>query len=142
MPHVRICAGGAQQWASLPRFPLEELERAASAAHGSSATTQVLLLAISSRHDRKCSDTSSDLARATDQSFAQKSFKPVGAEVVRQVGGWGGAFAGGKIGFGIGALFGIETGLGAIVTGTVGAIIFGAMGYFGADMIADQISPN
>jgi len=22
MPHVRICAGGAQQWASLPRFPL------------------------------------------------------------------------------------------------------------------------
>jgi LysM repeat protein len=86
--------------------------------------------------------TAIDVGRAADQSIQQKSFKPIGAEAVRQVGGWGGAFAGGKIGFGVGALFGIETGPGAIVTGAVGAIIFGAAGYFGADWVADHISPN
>jgi hypothetical protein len=52
------------------------------------------------------------------------------------------AFAGGKIGFGIGAAFGIETGPGAILTGAVGAVIFGGLGYFGFDLVADQISPN
>ena len=83
-----------------------------------------------------------DVARAADQSVKQKSFRPLGAEAVRQVGGWGMAAAGAKIGFATGALFGIETGPGAIVTGGIGAIIFGAAGYFGADLIADQISPN
>ena len=86
--------------------------------------------------------TAVDLGNATQRSMQQHSFKPISAEVVRQVGGWGGAAAGGKIGFGVGALFGIETGPGALVTGAIGAIIFGAAGYFGADWIADQISPN
>lgn len=86
--------------------------------------------------------TAADLGMAADRSITQRSFKPIGAETIRQVGGWGGAFAGGKIGFGVGALFGIETGPGAIVTGGVGALIFGAAGYFGADWIADHISPN
>ena len=86
--------------------------------------------------------TAVDLGLAADRSVRQSSFKPIGAEVVRQVGGWGGAFAGGKIGFGVGALFGIETGPGALVTGAVGAVIFGAAGYFGADWVADHISPN
>lgn len=83
-----------------------------------------------------------DLGVATRHSVQQNSFKPLGAEVIRQVGGWGGAAAGAKIGFAIGAAFGIETGPGAIATGAVGAMIFGAAGYFGADWIADQISPN
>jgi LysM repeat protein len=83
-----------------------------------------------------------DVAEATERSIDQKSFKPIGAEAIRQVGGWGGAIAGGKIGFGIGALFGIETGPGAVVTGLIGAIVFGGAGYFGADWIADRISPN
>jgi hypothetical protein len=52
------------------------------------------------------------------------------------------SLAGAKIGFVGGALFGIETGPGAIVTGALGSIIFGAAGYFGAELIADQISPN
>jgi hypothetical protein len=73
---------------------------------------------------------------------AQGSFKPVGAEVIRQVGGWGGAFVGAKVGFAVGAMFGIETGPGAIITGAIGAVVFGALGYFGADLIADRISPN
>jgi hypothetical protein len=83
-----------------------------------------------------------DLGLATRQSIQQSSFKPVTAEVIRQVGGWGGAAAGAKIGFLVGAACGIETGPGAIVTGAVGALVFGAAGYFGADWIADQISPN
>ena len=86
--------------------------------------------------------TAIDLGTAADRSVAQRSFKPIGAEVIRQAGGWGGAFVGGKIGFGVGALLGIETGPGAIVTGAVGAIVFGAAGYFGADWVADYISPN
>jgi len=83
-----------------------------------------------------------DLTKASQQSIDQHSFKPIGAEVVRQVGGWGGAFAGGKIGFAMGAAFGIETGPGAIITGAIGAIIFGGLGYFSADWAADHISPN
>ncbi len=83
-----------------------------------------------------------DLTKATNRSITQHSFKPIGAEVVRQTGGWGGALAGARIGFATGAMFGIETGPGAIVSGAVGAIIFGAIGYFSADWAADHISPN
>lgn len=86
--------------------------------------------------------TAADLAVATKKSVDQNSFKPIGAEAVRQVGGWGGALAGAKIGALGGAAVGIETGPGAIVTGAIGAIIFGAAGYFGADWVADHISPN
>lgn len=86
--------------------------------------------------------TIADVAQAVQSSISQDSFRPLGAEVVRQVGGWGGALAGAEIGFAGGALFGIETGPGAIITGAIGAIIFGAAGYFGADWIADHVSPN
>jgi LysM repeat protein len=86
--------------------------------------------------------TVADLGIATKKSIDQNSFKPIGAETVRQVGGWGGALAGAKIGAIGGAAVGIETGPGAIVTGAIGAIIFGAAGYFGADWVADHISPN
>jgi hypothetical protein len=86
--------------------------------------------------------TVKEVAQATQRSVQQKSFKPLGAEIIRQVGGWGGALAGAKIGFLVGAAFGIETGPGALITGALGAIVFGALGYFGADLIADQISPN
>lgn len=47
-----------------------------------------------------------------------------------------------KIGGAAGAAVGIETGPGAILTGAVGALIFGTAGYFGADWIADYIDPN
>lgn len=83
-----------------------------------------------------------DLAQASRQSVEQRSFKPIGAESVRQVGGWGAAIAGGKIGLMAGAAVGIETGPGAILTGAIGAVIFGTAGYFGADWLADKISPN
>lgn len=86
--------------------------------------------------------TVADVARAAQQSADQKSFRPLAAEAMRQTGGWGGAWAGAKIGFIGGAALGVETGPGLILTGALGAIIFGAAGYFGADWVADQISPN
>jgi len=86
--------------------------------------------------------TAVDLGLATKRSVDQKSFKPIAAEGVRQVGGWGMAIAGGKVGGVLGAALGVETGPGLIVTGAIGALVFGAAGYFGADWVADHISPN
>lgn len=86
--------------------------------------------------------TAYDVGVAVDKSVKNQSSKPVMAEAVRQVGGWGGAWMGAKIGGVAGAAVGIETGPGAILTGAVGAVIFGAAGYFGADWIADYIDEN
>lgn len=85
--------------------------------------------------------TAVDVANAAQKSYNKGSYKPLAAETVRQVGGWGGAIAGAKIGFWVGALFGIETGPGAVVTGAIGAIVFGAIGYFAADHLAGWIDP-
>ena len=86
--------------------------------------------------------TVKDVAEAAQRSIHQKSYKPLAAESIRQAGGWGGAIAGAKVGFATGALFGIETGPGAIVTGALGAIIVGGAAYYGCDWLADKISPN
>jgi hypothetical protein len=86
--------------------------------------------------------TAVDLTRAANQSVQTSSFKPITAEAVRQAGGWGMAWAGAKIGAVGGAALGVETGPGLFVTGAIGAVVFGALGYFGADLVADQISPN
>ena len=83
-----------------------------------------------------------DLGNATVKSFREASAAPIVAETVRQVGGWAGAWAGVKIGAAAGALVGIETGPGAILTGAAGALIFGALGYLGADVLADYIDEN
>jgi uncharacterized membrane protein YdjX (TVP38/TMEM64 family) len=47
--------------------------------------------------------------------------------------------AGAKIGAIFGVAVGIETGPGAIITGAVSSVIFGAAGYLGADWIADFV---
>ncbi|MCU7619282.1 hypothetical protein NZ698_19045 [Chryseobacterium sp. PBS4-4] len=86
--------------------------------------------------------TAYELEQAIEKSVQQNSVKPIAAETIRQVGGWGGAIAGAKIGAIGGAAIGIETGPGAIITGAVGALIFGTAGYFGADWVADQIDEN
>lgn len=85
--------------------------------------------------------TAYDLGVATDQSIKTKSVRPLEKEMVRQIGGWGGAVAGAKMGAAAGALVGLETGPGTIITGAIGGIIFGAIGYFGGSLVADQI-PN
>ena len=86
--------------------------------------------------------TAYDVTSAAGESIEQKSFRPITAEGVRQVGGWGAAAVGAKLGFVTGAAVGIKTGPGAIVTGGIGAMIFGFAGYTGADWIADLIYEN
>jgi hypothetical protein len=83
-----------------------------------------------------------EVSKATVKSVEQSSPKPIIAEGIRQVGGWGMALAGMKIGGIAGAAVGIETGPGAILTGAAGALIFGTAGYFGADWVADMIDKN
>jgi hypothetical protein len=83
-----------------------------------------------------------DVGKATVKSVEQQSAKPITAEAIRQIGGWGSAMAGAKAGAWIGGTLGIETGPGAILTGAAGALIFGTAGYFGADWIADFIDSN
>ncbi len=86
--------------------------------------------------------TAYDMGSATLKSIRNDTPKPIVAETIRQVGGWGGAWTGTQIGGSLGAAVGIETGPGAIVTGAIGAVVFGIAGYFGADWLADMIDEN
>ena len=80
-----------------------------------------------------------DLTLATQRSVKEQTIKPIAAETVRQLGGWGAAWAGIQIGASAGALVGIETGPGAVLTSTAGGLFFGISGYLGANWIADYI---
>ncbi|WP_130391588.1 glycine zipper family protein [Cupriavidus agavae] len=82
--------------------------------------------------------TAYDLKIAAGESTRLHSVKPISKEVLRQVGGWGGALAGAKLGASLGTTFGITTGPGVIVTGLAGGFIFGALGYFGADSMTRE----
>ncbi|MGT1875113.1 glycine zipper family protein [Enterobacter hormaechei subsp. hoffmannii] len=86
--------------------------------------------------------TAYDLEQATEKSITTGSVKPVSAEVIRQVGGWGGFVAGAKIGTATGMAVGVETGPGVVITGLIGGIICGVAGYYGADWVADYIDEN
>lgn len=77
--------------------------------------------------------TAYDLTVATDKSFKAKSIVPISRELIKQAGGWGGAWARFKIGALAGGAIGIETGPGAVISGAVGGIVFGVAGYWGAD---------
>lgn len=83
-----------------------------------------------------------ELGGAASRSVDEKSVRPIGAETLRQAGGWAGAWAGVKLGAAAGAMMGIETGPGVAVTIGVGSIIGGSAGYFGADWVADHIDPR
>jgi hypothetical protein len=80
-----------------------------------------------------------DLEQASVVSYRTRSARPIAAATVRQVGGWGGAWAGAELLGAGGAAVGIETGPGALVTGAIGAVIGGFLGYFGADVVARHI---
>lgn len=83
--------------------------------------------------------TAYDIGVASGQSFSTRSIRPIEKEVVRQIGGWGGAIAGMKMGASAGALVGLETGPGTVITGLIGGIVFGAIGYFGGAVVADEL---
>ena len=86
--------------------------------------------------------TAADMTHAARKSRDRHSIKPLAAETVRQAGGWAAAWAGMKLGSAGGALVGIETGPGAIVTGAIGGVAGGLAGYYGFDWIADHIDEN
>lgn len=86
--------------------------------------------------------TAYDVVQASNESIRVGNAKPITAELIRQAGGWGAAWAGFKIGAATGAAVGIETGPGAVISGLVGGIIVGGAGYFGADWVADHIYEN
>jgi len=83
-----------------------------------------------------------DLGKAGVQSHRLGSVRPLAAESIRQAGGWAAAFAGMKLGAATGALVGVQTGPGAVLTAAVGGLIGGVGGYFGFDWIADHIHEN
>ena len=64
-----------------------------------------------------------DLGNAAGKSIDEKSLRPIGAETLRQAGGWAGAWAGVKVGAAAGAMVGVETGPVAVVTMGVGSIV-------------------
>lgn len=86
--------------------------------------------------------TAVDMKHAADKSRVTRSMRPIQAETIRQVGGWGMALAGAKAGGALGVFFGIETGPGALAFGAVGSAIGGTAGYFGADWVADLVDEN
>jgi hypothetical protein len=86
--------------------------------------------------------TAYDLGNATIKSVKTESAAPIVAESIRQVGGWGAAWLGAKTGAALGLALGIETGPGAILTGAAGALIFGTVGYFSFDWLADKVDAN
>lgn len=83
-----------------------------------------------------------DIGKASVKSVDQQSVNPIAAEGIRQVGGWGMGWMGMKLGCATGALLGIETGPGAVITCGAGGLIFGVAGYFGFDWLADFIDEN
>ncbi len=84
-----------------------------------------------------------DVGTALAKSVDKGSPRPIAAESLRQIGGWGGAYAGGLAGAEGAALLGLPVGgVGAGLTGLGGALVGGYLGYKGGDYLADPIDAN
>ena len=83
--------------------------------------------------------TAYELSVAIGQSFKTTSVRPIEKEVVRQMGGWGGAIAGARIGAIAGTIIGVETGPGTVITGLIGGIVFGTIGYLGGSFATTKM---
>ncbi len=79
---------------------------------------------------------------AVNESLEQGTLAPAVAQTVRIVGGWGGAWAGAKLGCPAAAVPAIETGPGAALACIAGGFVGGVAGYFGADWLADLIAED
>lgn len=73
--------------------------------------------------------TAYELGRAAMVSVREKSWRPFAIESVGQGGSWAAGVAGMKAGGKLGAVIGLKTGPGAVVTAAVGAGIGGLAGY-------------
>lgn len=91
--------------------------------------------------------TAYDVAVSVDEGITLRSIRPIEKEAIRQIGGWGGGAAGSwagavaaaRIGATTGSVVGIELGPGAVITGMIGGILFGAIGYFAGAEIAEHV---
>ena len=79
------------------------------------------------------------MKQAIDRSLAAGTFRPAAAQVTRSLTTWGSVWAGAEL-LGIGgAIVGIETGPGVVVTSGLGAIIGGFLGLFASNWLARKI---
>ncbi len=79
-----------------------------------------------------------DLVAAGRRSCEESSAKPFARQSAKTVGGFAGAWAGAKIGFGTAALFSAPTGPWAIAAGIGGGILGGAAGYAGVELMVGE----
>lgn len=90
--------------------------------------------------------TTIDYTKATKESIEKSSLNPLRRETMRQIGGRTGNaigfWAGFRIGAGVGSTFTLELGPGALAGGVAGGVVFGAMGYFGSDYLANYLYPD
>lgn len=86
--------------------------------------------------------TAVEMGRAGTVSARRKSVRPLAVESVAQAGSWAAGAAGFKAGGKLGAIVGLKTGPGMLVTAAVGACIGGLAGYVGAKRVADATLPE
>lgn len=86
--------------------------------------------------------TAVEMGRAGATSSRQKSIRPLAVESVAQAGSWAAGAAGFKAGGKLGAIVGLKTGPGVLVTAAVGACIGGLAGYVGAKRVANATLPE
>ena len=86
--------------------------------------------------------TAVEMGRAGADSAKRKSIRPLAVESVAQAGSWAAGIAGFKAGGKLGALVGLKTGPGMLVTAAMGACIGGLAGYVGAKRVADETLPE
>ncbi len=82
------------------------------------------------------------MKKAISRSVESRTVRPAAAQATRSLTTWGAAWAGAEL-LGIGgALAGLETGPGALVTGGLGALVGGCVGMFASDWLAQKIEPR
>lgn len=86
--------------------------------------------------------TAVEMGRAGSDSIKRKSIRPLAVESVAQAGSWAAGAAGFKAGGKLGAIVGLKTGPGVLVTAAVGACIGGLAGYVGAKRVANATLPE
>ncbi|MGE0422678.1 MAG: hypothetical protein AB7O88_10460 [Reyranellaceae bacterium] len=86
--------------------------------------------------------TAIEMGRAGASSRKQRSIRPLAVEGVAQAGSWAAGIAGFKTGGKVGAMVGLKSGPGLLVTAAMGACIGGLAGYVGAKRVADATLPD
>jgi hypothetical protein len=86
--------------------------------------------------------TAIEMGRAGNVSMKQRSIRPLAVESVAQAGSWAAGVAGFKAGGKLGAMVGLKTGPGMLVTAAMGACVGGLAGYVGAKRVADATLPE